>query len=98
MADKINKLSDAIRLGATFHPQCRLRYVRRSKSGKVLATCALAAALEAVGLLENHRGINTVIERFPDVPHTIATQCLVASDVFESSREKIADWLEKQGY
>lgn len=50
MSDKIKTLSQAIRVGATFRPQCFHSFFDKG------ATCALGAAMEAVGLVavNNH--------------------------------------------
>ncbi len=47
MSDKLKSLSDAIRLGATFRPQCRGTTSRRLIDSQI-GTCALGAAMEAV--------------------------------------------------
>lgn len=48
--DKITKLSQAIRLGATFRPQCHggLFRPKETQHGTVLASCAVGAAIEAL--------------------------------------------------
>ncbi len=46
--DKITKLSQAIRLGSTFRPQCERHLYHHGKQ----ASCALGAAAEAVGLVD----------------------------------------------
>ncbi len=101
MADKIKKLSDAIRLGATFRPQCFSEFFAEGGS------CALGAAKEAVGAIHPF----CLSERFPalaynvehpvtasrfkcDLYHTITN----LNDVFGWTRERIADWVASIGY
>ncbi len=61
------ELSEAIRLGATLNPQCADSWVRTGPEG--ISTCALAAALEAVGAnlqqLSVRGGIAEAFESFP---------------------------------
>lgn len=100
MADKIKKLSEAIRLGATFRPKGVHRCLMDGK------TCALGAALDAVGLLERRNltgdgGVTqdtweTLWERFP-VPAGVQRQITDRNDHQGQTREEIADWLEAQG-
>ena len=56
MGDKILKLSDALKLGATFRPQIKQRYFKDGGS------CAMGAILETIGLeyKENDEGIDLV--------------------------------------
>lgn len=49
MADKLTKLSAAIRLGSTFRPQCRGRFFQDGGS------CVLGAAYEAITGLNEGR-------------------------------------------
>lgn len=99
MADKIKKLSDAIRLGATFHPQARFMFAARERDRTIIATCVLGAALEAVGLLDDqHEGAVTIHERFPDVPAEVVSGCIWLNDIKKYSREVIADWVTGKGY
>lgn len=107
MADKVKKLSDAIRIGATLNDQA----IGAWKSGD--KTCALQAALEAVRLLTGRElESNQIAERFPVtaslVPvailksvkyparfKAVSWQSLVMwlNDYKKWSREKIADLL-----
>lgn len=61
------KLSDAIRLGAMLHPQGFERLFDRSVlDGRVLSSCALGAALEAIGHSETPTlDENMEIRQFP---------------------------------
>jgi hypothetical protein len=100
--DKINKFSQAIRLGATFKPQgfgAEAMYSTQK-------SCVLAAASDALGITDNK--YHMLRERFPaldsEVSHptipyrdNIWTICYVLNDQDHWSREKIANWLEKQG-
>lgn len=103
MADKIKKLSQAIRLGATFRPQCT-NGAFEYKDGKTVGSCALGAAYEAVfGIhykLEPHRDITfaPLFERFPEVPNHLVPEIARRNDWMGHTREQIADWLEAQGY
>lgn len=45
-------LSEAMRLGAMMKPGCRGDLEKRNRSGIVLRTCALGAALDAIGLMD----------------------------------------------
>jgi hypothetical protein len=101
MADKIKKLSDAIRLGATFRPQ-GFGFIL-SSDGK--NTCALGAAADALGLLETHlsycgglteEGWNIMKSRFPDAECKLFAITNM-NDKQGMTRETIADWLEAQG-
>lgn len=102
MADKITKLSDAIRLGATFRPQC---------CGDIFAeqmSCALGAAVEALGYEYNEdmptsAAIDALSARFPTVPAIIYDDITCANDgvgieIASKTREQIADDLAKKGY
>lgn len=112
--DKITKLSDAIRLGATFREQCFGLFFEDQKS------CAIGAALEALGLKENE--YDALCERFPVMHERIQVPlellkdrnyCLYSgayppiqlssiiwrlNDHLKWSRERIADWLAEQGH
>lgn len=92
--DKISKLSQAIRLGATFRPQCTDgHYFNEGKS------CAFGAAHEALTGEYNevlHMIVYHVSERFV-IPDLIADQIIKRNDDGGETREQIADWLEAQG-
>lgn len=101
--DKLTKLSDAIRLGASFRPQCRGRLFLQQ--GNEIHSCAIGAALEAYGV--------TAHEFLLD-PNTLPTMrrlgMLVEGDCASSlfkdiarrndsgqTREEIAEWLSAKG-
>lgn len=95
MSDKIKKLSDAIRLGATFRPQCTERYFK----GK--GSCALGAAAEAVGISSPIGG--KLYARFPELHCVELNGRALWSKITQlndsgSTREQIADWLASIGY
>ncbi len=102
MADKFKNLSDAIRLGSTFRPQC---FGALAAAGR---SCAIGAAYEAAfGTLHLDEygnapfGTNEAITRLSarfgitDDP-CFWKQIMVVSDGGES-RESIADQLERRG-
>jgi hypothetical protein len=100
MADKIKKLSQAIRLGATFKPQyfgslCNDRHNPQY-------TCALGAALDAICKLDafvNQREdyIKILKDRF-NIPFFELPVIIRQNDKCKISREMIADTLEHKGY
>ena len=98
MSDKITKLSDAIRLGATFRPQCR----RGTTDFDRRTSCALMAAHEAVfhqtpeEFLRGCRTFEPLADRF-GLPSGIVNQVALRNDRDGHTREQIADWLEGQG-
>lgn len=98
MGDKLKKLSDAIRLGATFRPQCRECYFHHD-GNQVTSSCAIGAAIEALtGETEVSSGLieEVIEERFgvdTDIEHEIVTM----NDKHGMTREAIADWLEAKG-
>lgn len=101
MADKLKKYSQAIRLGATFHPQC-FRNLKKWRMNEVIATCAIGAATEACGIATNSTSdaISKLMERFPGTPREIFEFSLRMNDTMPqiTSREQIADWVASQGY
>ena len=93
--DKIKKLSQAIRLGATFRPQCTGEF------SDSVGTCALGAAMEAVGLEPKMCYYKELRRRFPVLGNsywsfTLAGKITRLNDNGQT-REQIADWLEAQG-
>lgn len=102
--DKIIKLSDAIRLGATFRGQCFGVFYENKKS------CVIGAAMEALGLREHQ--YEYLEERFPimhkmvkppdelrisrGVLFPLASVLWRLNDRLRWTREKIADWVEEQ--
>jgi hypothetical protein len=101
MSDKIKKLSEAIRLGATFHPQGYYAFFQyRSEENhrhEIEATCTLGAAAEAVMLGSREVSIDSLQKRFPKVSRETLKECIKKNDTDKISREVIADWLEAQG-
>jgi len=111
MSDKITRLSQAIRLGATFHPQCFGSVCVRGPQNNIVETCALGAAAEAVfgeSVFRECFGselIDRLYYRFQflnspmglDRP-TWAQWIATRNDKDKWSREKIADELEAGGY
>lgn len=90
------KLSEAIRLGATLRPQ--VRGVTRNARG----SCALGAALEAIGVDGTY---TDVLDHFPIsrryvacpvdyVEHVLVGVIRMLNDDHGWSRERIADWVE----
>ena len=101
--DKITTLSQAIRLGATFRDQCFGHFFQYGKS------CAIGAAMEAVGLDQNQ--YDDLGKRFPIMNQRVNAPkellycyCFMnlaailwrLNDRLHWSREKIADWVEEQ--
>lgn len=94
--DKLTKLSQAIRLGATFHPQCFGAICQVDRDGNVTHTCAVGGALEAIGIPANGgSGINALCKRFD--AYYILGDVMNRNDKNKWTREQIADWLEAQG-
>lgn len=101
MADKLQKLSQAIRLGATFRPQGRGSLFGYGIDG-VLHSCAIGAAFEAIGGLPETGvfGItarDAILQRFPDASIDTTNSIITQNDTLHWSREEIADKLEAQG-
>lgn len=90
--DKIQKLSQAIRLGATFRPQCNGSYFNNGRS------CAIGAAYEAItGLTDVEDGIvGRVLNTRFQLPENMLSRVVFRNDCGET-REEISDWLEGQG-
>ncbi len=110
--DKVKKLSQAIRLGATFRPQA-FRYLW-CKRGDVIGTCALGAAYEAAfgeipSDLDSFKPAYARLEeRFPELKEyfdgfgsgnakSLEANITCANDRDLKSREQIADELERIG-
>lgn len=98
--DKISKLSQAIKLGATFRPQCR--NVMFDLEGR---SCALGAAYEALtgrcdtpqeGMALGYCRYQYVAKRF-DLPVAKLLEVQDMNDVRRMTREAIADQLEQEG-
>src|SRR6476620_8205020 len=101
MSDKIKTLSQAIRLGATFHPQGFYKIRNIDKNEQTTATCVIGAAAEVCGLdLSNNTTsyhFARLQERF-NLPWELSRMLLCWNDYDKISREEIADKLEKMGY
>ncbi len=97
MSDKIKKLSDAIRLGATFKAQARGGYLIDNR------TCALGAAAEAIGMdiAATDNVAAQLRQRFSALLNFYDNKSLfemiVEMNDMGHSRESIADWLKRQG-
>lgn len=100
MADKLTKLSQAIRLGATFRPQCTGAYfLHQMEDPKDIRSCAVGAAFEAVTGrtdIKNTEEVNELYKRFGMACMPIHEQIVKAND-YGVSRETIACWLESKG-
>lgn len=102
MSDKIKKLSQAIRLGATFRPEWRNGYYSPE-----CGTCAVYAAAEALGYPVEERfdanDGNDYIEAFKFIAAKLGIDCSIISNIScrhlfgNETREQIADWLEAKG-
>ena len=106
MGDKITKLSQAIRLGATFRPQCRGTYFKAKYDSALRVTqvssCTLGAAYEAVsgspsiGVGADDLVANTLELRFPEAS-AVMEQVPYLNDVERLTREQIAAKAEEKG-
>lgn len=87
------KLSEAIRIGATKRPQCKGHFFDG------VGTCALGAAAEARGWKPKLNSVFGVSPYtfLPESKGTLGGTISVMNDCGES-RERIADWLEAQGF
>jgi len=106
MSDKITKLSQAIRLGATFRPQCFYALSKGDDTNGM--TCAIGAAYE-VHLGEfplplkgiSASEVTSFVKRFFDGDDmkalTINNKIAKLNDGQHLTREEIADWLESIG-
>ncbi len=112
MSDKVRKLSDAIRLGATFRPQCFDTFFKDGGS------CAWGAAFESIGIekFDSEKMIQAIKDRWPSVKgmcfcpecgeghDSATTSCSIYATIavlnndHKWSRERIADWLASIGY
>ncbi len=111
MSDKIKTLSQAIRLGSTFHPQAFKAMVITSHGE--MKTCALGAALEAIGKLDDANPDWQLCRRFGKKLMDSTVSCPACglfgstnnvlymvthlNDKHEWPREKISDWLQERG-
>lgn len=95
MSDKIKTLSAAIRIGATFRPQCRGHYFDS------IGSCALGAAYEAcTGETDSCCDSNSIqgylTKRF-GVESPELFNVITENDHWKYTREQIAARLEKRG-
>lgn len=90
---KITKLSLAIRIGALFRGQCKNEYFGNGGS------CALGAAWEAMRMKGYPpMGVDEAVKEMGfQVPFFTAVEIAIKNDE-GWTRERIADWLEWQGY
>lgn len=97
MADKIKKLSDAIRVGCTMSRPAK-GYLFDERNGETYA-CAFGAAYLALYGTEPVND-DDVIKRINDrilVSERTVMEVLTMNDHENRPREEIADWLEAQG-
>ncbi len=97
--DKIKTLSQAIKIGCLAHPKCFDELYLANINGQIVRTCVLGAGLAASGfdLTKVKLPLKTLSKRF-SVPELILDEAVVKNDSRHWSRERIAIWLEKQGY
>lgn len=88
------KLSEAIRIGARMRPQGRSGAWAQYHEG---TSCALMAAHEAItGEYTGETNYWGTAEQL--APHTIIEKVWRLNDTERWSRERIANWLESEGY
>lgn len=103
------RLSEALRLGATLHRQTFGRlYTRNSRTGEIVATCAMGSVLAACGTLDVSNSYSELPEEIhaslltevmiPDLaqPVRIDSAIVYFNDCKYWTRERIADWVEIQ--
>ncbi len=90
-------LSEAIRIGATLHPQGFGIGVWRDADNNIQSTCALGAALVAAGGLEPFNDLLRSHARHPITNRPMPVGGIIANlnDGYTWSRNAIADWVEK---
>ncbi len=92
------RLADYIRTGAKLRPQCKGDYWKEVDG--VMGTCALGAALEAMGTdvlkATSVPDLGFFMEEF-NLSEDLVNGVVNKNDTEEMSREEIADWLEKDG-
>jgi hypothetical protein len=89
------KLSEAIRIGARIRPQCRGSFFREGGS------CALGAAYEAITgrVLPEYADATSLHGVVPHMrDHNFRFSIVRKNDGDRWTRERIADWLEAQGF
>jgi hypothetical protein len=100
------RLSEAMRRGATLHPQAFGHYFDVGLAGEIVASCAIGCSLEAVGITNNPstQQINYIFPVLIDSPDTSCpADCGFSGDLGSTichlnnshwTRERIADWVE----
>jgi hypothetical protein len=102
------KLSEAIRLGGTLHPQRFGAMVTQNAEGHVVASCALGGALIAVGwpiavlalprqfIYPSEWGMGEIVVCPVDGASELPLRMVVAvlNDQHRWTREQIAEWVE----
>lgn len=95
MSDKIKTLSQAIRIGSTFRPQCTDLFFSEADN----ATCAIGAAIEAIygedALFDAPRHVGHLKQRFGVNQNTLHE--VFRRNDLGATREVIAIWLESKG-
>lgn len=108
--DKITKLSQAIRLGASFTEPCSGNYFQwgvdtddTEAQARVVRTCALGAAYlgiggdpEALGL-QLHDALKRILRQRFGVKPRVLEDIIFLNDTIGLAREDIASHLEKKG-
>lgn len=93
--DKITKLSQAIRLGATFRPQCY------KTPFDYVGSCVLGAAYEAITGIRSPSLGSYSMRVWLAMRFGLDTDDLLVivemNDRWHMTREQIADWLEAKG-
>lgn len=106
MSDKIRKLSQAMRLGATFTPQARGYTCKQNSTTGINHTCAIGAAYHgAFGEPPQTLGTGIcwaeLMKRFKMSATydniSLQDEIVMMNDEQRLTREQIADWLEKKG-
>lgn len=94
------KLSAAIRKGAGLRPQIYGNYYGWIEDEQNYGTCALGAAYEAITgeLASGNHKVMEFLEQTTNTPRDILCMVVDENDDQHASRERIADWLEKEGY
>ena len=102
--DKINKLSQAIRLGIKFSPQYfGGGYFNYDNKAEIIAACTLGRAILALGYTNDHK----LLQRFPELEsrqkHPVTGRkdqlhCIIVdlNDEYKWTSGKIADWLDRE--
>jgi len=105
MSDKIRKLSQAIRFGASLTPQVTKRYVTYNSEGNITGTCALGAAFHGLSIQDESikkLSVSQAIAPFlkdltGEERDRIQGTIINLNDNHYWTRERIATWLESHG-